>query len=659
MDKYGNDKQLWLLSFDFAKRYSEKISRTKFLKALLLHPNWINAWIEAAKYEYQWNKNPSNARLLYQRAISLNNKSPSLYLSFFKMEIDVIKQHLNWNFKESQKTDKDFNWKTQLKIFNQQTDEKNNKNDKNDKNDKHDKDGWLELIYAQMEVPKLIFRYAMKNIKGKLKYLMIKKFLLLIPTRNDLKQEELYKDKYNDDELNEKYDEIIARFGQLINYMFEYLEKHYYNDAIIIQILARKNLQIYSKNNNILNKSVEMSGCQVFERAMLLLSISHKNDNKKKKNKKKNKLTKQQREKFIIEILENFIKYLQNRMDFYIKLKQSIIEKRDDEEQDELSKNEMYLLKLYNDVMNYLVLRLLDSLNKLLKLSATKPSMFEDWILTLIQINQFDQALKVIKLATNEYPQSVQLWKLYSDLHCRQLAIVQDKNERNNHYRKALAACIKGIQCVSTKNAPFLWIKMIDVMIGQLTFLSLNKDDDDDNNNNNNNDSDSDSDSDTDIDMNGNNKQLIIKQVNAIHKAFKRGIQECLSNNDEIKEHYLKWMVIYHGNDKSKQLQVLNWFESQTMKCSPNIYKLILDIYESILLLFDMNDNKCIDKMVRFFEKGINEHGKIKPLIWVWYIKWSTKYQKLSQSSLIHERAIKTLNSDGLHTFLQHCQMIL
>ena len=59
----------------------------KFLKALLLHPNWINAWIEAANYEYEWNKNPTNARLLYQRAIALNNKSPSLYLSFFKINV--------------------------------------------------------------------------------------------------------------------------------------------------------------------------------------------------------------------------------------------------------------------------------------------------------------------------------------------------------------------------------------------------------------------------------------------------------------------------------------------------------------------------------------------------------------------------------------------
>ena len=38
LNKYGSDKQLWLLAFDFAKRYSENIT-SKILKAIILHPN--------------------------------------------------------------------------------------------------------------------------------------------------------------------------------------------------------------------------------------------------------------------------------------------------------------------------------------------------------------------------------------------------------------------------------------------------------------------------------------------------------------------------------------------------------------------------------------------------------------------------------------------
>eukprot|EP01083_Nonionella_stella_P134663 409663_1 len=42
LNRYSSDKQLRLLSFDFAKRYSERISRGKFLKALLLHPHILD-----------------------------------------------------------------------------------------------------------------------------------------------------------------------------------------------------------------------------------------------------------------------------------------------------------------------------------------------------------------------------------------------------------------------------------------------------------------------------------------------------------------------------------------------------------------------------------------------------------------------------------------
>eukprot|EP01084_Bolivina_argentea_P299349 515992_1 len=305
LSRYSSDKQLWLLSFDFAKRYSERISRAKFLKALLLHPNWVTAWIEAAKYEYEWNKNPTNARLLYQRAISLNKKSLSLYLCFFKMEIDVIKQHLNWNYNEIEQTNKNFNWKKELNMFNE--------------NNKNDKDEWVQRIYSQMEVPKLIFRFAMKNMNGKDKYIIIKRMLLLIPNKKELKDNEMNTEQ-DEDELNDKYNDIIKRFEQLKKYVFEYLEKHFYFDSVIIQLLARKNLQIYSKNNSILNRSVEIAGAQVFERAVLLLSFMDKN-----KKKGKDKLTKEQKNKYIINILNDFIKYLQNRMEFYIELKKKKI----------------------------------------------------------------------------------------------------------------------------------------------------------------------------------------------------------------------------------------------------------------------------------------------------------------------------------------------
>jgi len=661
LDRFGNDKQLWLLSFDFAKRYSERISRSKFLKALQLHPNWINAWIEAAEYEYKWNKNPMNARLLYQRAIAMNPKSPSLYLSFFKLELNVIKEHLNWNLNdiEHKVMDKDFNWKKELDAFNQ------DKSESDDQDASKKQDEWLDVIYSQMEVPKLIFRFALQNIDGDLKYVVIKKCLLLIPSKQQLKSEqhELVKvlsskeKKLDADELEAKINQIVQRFSELSKYMFEYLEKHYYNDAVIIQMLARKNLHIYSKHNTVFNRSVEMAGCQVFERAVLLLSIADHEHKAQKR--EKEKLSKQERQKFIVEILNGYVKYIRDRMNYFVKLKKRIVKKRDDEEEEELNKHDLYLLQLYDEVMNYLVLRLLESFRKLVKLSATNASMFQDWILLLTQINRLDEALNVIKTAVKQYPENVNLWKLYSNLHCRRLVMAgDDKEEMNNHYRKALAACIKGIHSVSKKDAAILWLNMIDIMIGQLVYLSTASDNDGSKNDEKAEAEEEDDDMDSDIDMEEAEKNgkspMVRKQVEAIHGAFRKGISECLSNNDGLKETYLQWMVMYHADNKAKQLEVLEWFETQTMRCSPHIYKVIFDIYDAILLFGKKKkDTNTLRKVSKFYEKGVGEHGKNNADVWVWYVEWSRKHRKVSVTSSLHQRAMKTLNSDGLQMFLQ------
>eukprot|EP01083_Nonionella_stella_P184987 673326_1 len=555
LNRYSSDKQLWLLSFDFAKRYSERISRAKFLKALLLHPHWIDAWIEAAKYEYEWNKNPSNARLLFQRAISLNKKSVSLYLSFFKMEMMVIKQHLNWNYNE---TAASFDWKKELK------------------EGKKGNDEWLERVYSEMEVPKLILRYALQNIEEKgAKHVLIKRLLLLIPGRVT-----------HDDDDDDKSIAIAKRFDELRSYVFEYLEKHYYFDCVMIQLLARKNVQIYSHNNTVMSRAVEISGCQVFERAMMLLS-SLPGDK--------------------VEILTKYVEYVQNRLDLYVNLKQTIVTK------EERSANDLYLLAIYDDVTQYLALRLVDSFAKLRDLSGTNAPLVCKWALTLTQMNALDEAFELIESATKQYPQSVELWQLYADLYQRQLAVCSDET----NYRKAIAICGRGIECVSATDAPKLWLNVIDIMMAQWTHVSLNGDG---------------------------------EMTKQIEDTFRRAIEECLSHNDELKESYLRWIVCF---DECKILNALQWFDHHTMKCSPTIYKQIFDIYESILL-FDGDHRTNIERIARLYEKCLNQHGKTEAQVWIWYLQYAQKYMKLSQASSIYQRAIKTLSSEGVQLFVKH-----
>ncbi len=69
---------------------------------------------------------------------------------------------------------------------------------------------------------------------------------------------------------------------------------------------------------------------------------------------------------------------------------------------------------------------------------------------------------------------------------------------------------------------------MIDIIIAQLIYLCVN----------NSNESESDS-SDSECDMNDMNV-LIGKQIDIINKTFRKGICECLGNNNRLKEYYLK-----------------------------------------------------------------------------------------------------------------------
>jgi len=339
-----------------------------------------------------------------------------------------------------------------------------------------------------------------------------------------------------------------------------------------------------------------------------------------------------ERTRSIVDILEHYLQFLGERMAHCIEWK---MEKEKGRE------------AVYHDVMHYLTQRKLDSFKKLIKLNAIKPAMFEDWTLTLTQMDRFIEGLEVIKLGIKEFPLHASLWRLYADLHCRQIAIAQDLIERNDAYKRTMAVCMRGIQSVHTCDAPMLWINLIDVMIAHLAHLSLHGSDDEKQDGNGNESDES------DVDMDDNDYNLIGKQEDAIHRAFRRGVQECLSNNDELKEYYLQWMVMYHGGDKQRQLDVLSWFERQTMKCSARIYKIILDIYEN-LLLFENGRATYVDKVARFFEKCVNEHGKTDANIWIWYVEWTRKYRKLSVASSVYKRAIKSLNSKQLQVFLLH-----
>merc|ERR1719361_803889 len=107
---------------------------------------------------------------------------------------------------------------------------------------------------------------------------------------------------------------------------------------------------------------------------------------------------------------------------------------------------------------------------------------------------------------------------------------------------------------------------------------------------------------------------------------------------------------MYHGEDEGKQMEVLQWFDNQTMKCAVRIYKIIFDIYESILLFgidattgVNRMQKSRIDRVGRVYEKCLHEHGHMEGQVWVWYVEWCRRYKKQSDASAAYQRAMKTL----------------
>lgn len=87
--KFGGDAGLWIQLLEFARlQGGRKVFARAIAKALQLHPLHAPIWIIAAEWEWKINGNISAARSLLYRAISFNDSAPSLYLAFFRLELE-------------------------------------------------------------------------------------------------------------------------------------------------------------------------------------------------------------------------------------------------------------------------------------------------------------------------------------------------------------------------------------------------------------------------------------------------------------------------------------------------------------------------------------------------------------------------------------------
>lgn len=93
--RYQSDMNIWAAYLRFARKSgSVKVIYKAFTRLLQLQPRNVDAWISAAKYEFEDNSNAKGARILLQRGLRFNAESLKLWLNYAKFELSYVSRLL-------------------------------------------------------------------------------------------------------------------------------------------------------------------------------------------------------------------------------------------------------------------------------------------------------------------------------------------------------------------------------------------------------------------------------------------------------------------------------------------------------------------------------------------------------------------------------------
>ena len=93
--KFPNEMDVWYNYLKFAKSNGAiKVIYKVYSRLLQLQPRNIDAWLSAAKYEFETNANAKGARVLFQRGLRLNPESLTLWLAYAQFELTYISKLL-------------------------------------------------------------------------------------------------------------------------------------------------------------------------------------------------------------------------------------------------------------------------------------------------------------------------------------------------------------------------------------------------------------------------------------------------------------------------------------------------------------------------------------------------------------------------------------
>lgn len=89
--RFPGDLEIWSQYIRFVKeKDAVKVVYRVYAKLLQLQPRNVDAWLLAAKYEFDVNANARGTRELYQRALRMNPESEKLWLSYAQFELTYV-----------------------------------------------------------------------------------------------------------------------------------------------------------------------------------------------------------------------------------------------------------------------------------------------------------------------------------------------------------------------------------------------------------------------------------------------------------------------------------------------------------------------------------------------------------------------------------------
>lgn len=93
--RFPRELDLWAHYLRYAKAQGAiKVIYNVYSKLLQLQPRNIDAWLSAAKYEFETNANANGARVLFQRGLRLNPELLELWLAYAQFELSYISRLL-------------------------------------------------------------------------------------------------------------------------------------------------------------------------------------------------------------------------------------------------------------------------------------------------------------------------------------------------------------------------------------------------------------------------------------------------------------------------------------------------------------------------------------------------------------------------------------